>query len=542
MTGQLKRIFFLLGLRTGLVGGRSSDFGATGTGSVSLTQTASVPSGTFTNPVLYEDFADNDIFRVNDTYYFSASNMHFSPGAPILRSYDLVNWEFVGHSVPLLNFGDQYNMADNKVAYRQGTWASTLRYRSSNGLWYWIGCVNFWTTHIFTAPNVNGPWKEAASMPGTCYYDCGLLIDDDDTMYVVYGGTNVSVAQLSPDGLTQAKTQHVFDATDVGKKGIEGNRLYKKNGLYYILDDDSQGTTVIWKASSPFGPYTSKILVDNINSPVAGGGTLDQGSLIETQNGDWYFMSFSWAYPAGRLPVLAPITWGRDGFPVLTTDSSGAWGKSYPNPLPPRPLGSWVGTDTFRGTQLGVAWEWNHNPDPTKYSVDDGLTLRTASITDDLFHARNTLTHRIHGEYPVGTVAMDFTNMADGDAAGLAAFRDLTSWIGVIRNGTAYTVEVRVNATQDLSDWSTTSTGRVTATAPITGRKIWFRVSMDARASGTKTAQFSYSTDGSFFTQLGPVAPLSSGWEIFMGYRFGVFNFATRALGGSVLVSAFTSA
>jgi len=37
---------------------------------------AAAPTGTFTNPVLYEDFADNDIFRLNNTYYYSASNMH----------------------------------------------------------------------------------------------------------------------------------------------------------------------------------------------------------------------------------------------------------------------------------------------------------------------------------------------------------------------------------------------------------------------------------------------------------------------------------
>jgi beta-xylosidase len=139
-------------------------------------------------------------------------------------------------------------------------------------------------------------------------------------------------------------------------------------------------------------------------------------------------------------------------------------------------------------------------------------------------------------------VAIDFTNMADGDITGLAAFRDVTSWIGVIRNGTSYTIQVRVNATQDESTWATTSTGTVVATAPITGRRVWFRVSLDARASGTKLAQFYYSTDGSSFTQLGPSAQLSSGWQIFVGYRFGIFNFATKALGGSALVSQFTSA
>ncbi|KAJ9148965.1 Glycoside hydrolase family 43 protein [Pleurostoma richardsiae] len=510
--------------------------------SSSSSRTASEPTGSFTNPVIYADFADNDIFRVDDTYYFSASNMHFSPGAPVLRSYDLVNWELIGHSVPSLNFGAQYNLTGDQVAYREGTWASTLRYRQSNGLWYWIGCIDFWNTYVYTAPEAVGPWTQSASMPGTCYYDCGLLIDDDDTMYVVYGATNVSVARLSADGLSQSESQHVFDAADVGRSGIEGNRLYKKDGYYYILDDDSQGTTVIWRATSPFGPYTSKILVENINSPVPGGGTLDQGSLIETQNGDWYFMSFSWAYPAGRLPVLAPITWGSDGFPVLTTDSSGGWASSYPNPLLTHPLGNWTGTDRFEGTQLGVAWEWNHNPDPSKYVVNNGVTLGTVTVTDDLFHARNTLTYRPYGEHPVGTVSIDFSNMADGDVTGLAAFRDVTSWIGVVRNGTTYTVQVRANATQDESTWATTSTGTVTATVPVTGRKIWLRVSMDARASGTKLAQFSYSNDGSGFDTLGPAAPLSSGWQIFVGYRFGIFNFATNQLGGSVLVSEFTSA
>jgi xanthine/uracil permease len=52
---------------------------------------AAAVAQTFTNPVLFQDLADADIFRVNDTFYYSASNMHFSPGAPLLRSYDLVN-------------------------------------------------------------------------------------------------------------------------------------------------------------------------------------------------------------------------------------------------------------------------------------------------------------------------------------------------------------------------------------------------------------------------------------------------------------------
>lgn len=36
----------------------------------------------FTNPVVWQDFADLDIIRVGATYYASASTMHYSPGAP----------------------------------------------------------------------------------------------------------------------------------------------------------------------------------------------------------------------------------------------------------------------------------------------------------------------------------------------------------------------------------------------------------------------------------------------------------------------------
>lgn len=114
------------------------------------------------------------------------------------------------------------------------------------------------------------------------------------------------MAQLSADGLSQVKTQPVFNAADVGRRGIEGNQTYNKDGHFYVLDDDSQVTTIIWKTTSSFRHYTNNILIDNINSPIPDGGTLDQDSLIQTQNGYWYFMSVSWAYPAGRLLVLAP--------------------------------------------------------------------------------------------------------------------------------------------------------------------------------------------------------------------------------------------
>ncbi|KIM93970.1 glycoside hydrolase family 43 protein [Oidiodendron maius Zn] len=496
----------------------------------------------FTNPVVYEDFSDNDVFLGPDgkTFYLSSSTFHYSPGAPILQSTDLVNWQIIGHSVPTLDFGSNYYMENNQTAYNGGIWASTLRHRKSNDQWYWIGCVNFWTTYVYTAPDVTGPWKQSASFQ-PCFYDCGLLIDDDDTMYVAYGGGNVSVAQLAADGLSIIQTRPVF-STPPECTGIEGNRMYKINGLYYVLGDcPAQGITLIWKSSNPFGPYERKILSNNTPSPIPGTGSADQGSLIETPNGQWYFMSFAWAYPLGRLPILAPVTWGSDGFPILTT-VNGAWNESYPYPLPQNSSGSaWIGGDPFWG--IGPAWEWNHNPDTTKFSLDSpGLTLQTATVTNDLTHARNTLTHRPNGQFPVGTLLLDFTNMADGDKCGLALLKDQSAWIGVVRSGNSYTITAVQGLIQDPNNnWATTSTGTIVGTVPISVGQIHLQVSMDARADGSKQAKFSYSSDGNSYTQLGGAFTLDTDYAYFAGYRFAIFNFATKALGGSIKVLSFVS-
>jgi beta-xylosidase len=99
----------LLALTLLFVPGSGSQALAQGTKASSRAQTKSQPK-TFQNPVLWEDLADIDVIRVGDTYYYSASNMHYSPGAPLLRSYDLVNWEYIGHSVPVLDFGPEYDL------------------------------------------------------------------------------------------------------------------------------------------------------------------------------------------------------------------------------------------------------------------------------------------------------------------------------------------------------------------------------------------------------------------------------------------------
>ncbi|WP_437810688.1 glycoside hydrolase family 43 protein [Sorangium sp. So ce1078] len=495
---------------------------------------------TYSNPLIWEDLPDLEVIRVDDTYYYTASTFHHSPGAPMLRSYDLVHWEYVSHSVPRLDFDASYDLSGGR-SYVNGIWASTLQYRKSNKTFYWMGCMhNKGGGWVFTATSPEGPWEKHK---GGCYYDMGLLIDDDDTMYVAYGNNTISVAQLSADGFSQVKNQVVFQTPGTVSGPLEGSRFYKINGDYYIFTTQyANGEYVLRSTNGPFGPYELRPFA--VRVPYAGapgsGGSPHQGGIVQTQNGDWYYLAFNDSFPGGRLPVMAPMTW-EDGWPSVTL-VDGKWGGTYP--FPNLPCGSNrvkppASKETFAEETLPHEWEWNHNPDNTKWSSGAGLTLQTATVTNDLYAARNTLTRRIEGPVSIGTIELDYSRMQNGDVAGIAALRDASAWIGVKKVNGATRV-VMTNGVNMNTSWTTTSTGTEVAGAEVSGNKIWLRVEANVRTdNGGAQARFSYSTDGTRFTSLGNTLNMNKDWQYFLGYRFGIFNYATQSLGGSVNVASF---
>lgn len=508
---------------------------------------------TFNNPVLWQDYPDLDVFRVGDVFYYSSSSFAFSPGAPVLKSYDLVNWTPATHSVPRLNFGSQYDLpsATNR-AYVKGIWASTLRYRQSTDTFYWLGCISGGRTYVWTASGTkagvnNGEvtswnWTSKGSLP-RCYYDNGLLIDDDDTMYVVYGGTTIRVAQLNADATAEVKDQAVYTSPD--NLYIEGSRMYKINGTYYIFVTKPANAEYVLKSKNIWGPYERRSLVESISGPIPNAGFAHQGGIVSTKSGQWFYVAFMDSYPGGRIPVVAPLSWTQDGWPEVVRVNN-AWGKTYPMPVQTtKTVPSSGGLDTFQGTSLSNEWEWNHNPDNSAYSLNNGLELRSASVTNDLFSARNTLTRRIPGPKSAGTFRIDISGLKDGDRAGAVLFRDVAAYIGIHKSGSTSSL-VMVDKLNLGTNWVTTSTGNVAASGPTlasTTKEIWLRIKADITpAFGTSTARtttFEYSLDGTSFTQLGKPFSMTNTWEFFTGYRFGVFNFATKALGGRINVKSF---
>jgi hypothetical protein len=172
------------------------------------------------------------------------------------------------------------------------------------------------------------------------------------------------------------------------------------------------------------------------------------------------------------------------------------------------------------------------------------VTLRTATVTNDIYAARNTLTHRVHGTNPVATIQLNVSTLADGDRAGLGALRDWTSYIAIVKSGSSLSIQ-QVNGcqmTQGNSVWTTSSTGTTAGTINISAitMTVWFRGTMDALPSTSHNVKFAYSLDGINFTNLGSAYTLNTDWHWFEGQRWAIFNYATKALGGSVTLKSFT--
>ena len=105
------------------------------------------------NPIIHADVPDASIIRVDDTYYMSSTTMHMSPGVPIMKSQDLVNWEIVNYAYDTLGDGDALNLENGKNAYGAGSWASSLRYHNET---FYVSTFASTTgkTHIFKTKDI----------------------------------------------------------------------------------------------------------------------------------------------------------------------------------------------------------------------------------------------------------------------------------------------------------------------------------------------------------------------------------------------------
>jgi beta-xylosidase len=484
-----------------------------------------------TNPIIYADVPDMSMIRVGNTYYMSSTTMHMSPGVPIMKSGDLVNWQFVSYAYDTLADVDALNLNSGKSAYGSGSWASSLRYH--NGTYYVTTFANTTgKTYIYSTRNIEkGPWKTASFK--RLLHDHSLFFDDDGKVYMVYGAGKIMLAELNADAtdLKPGTTDQVIieDASapagpNIGLKA-EGSQLFKVNGKYYLFHitwpRGGMRTVVIHRADKITGPWEGRVALQDRG--------IAQGGLINTAKGEWYAYLFRDYGAVGRTPYLVPVKW-EDGWPVL-----GINGKVPDTLNLPRSRGliknSIVTSDEFirikGNNSFALAWQWNHNPDNNLWSLTARrgyLRLTTGRIDTSILLARNTLTQRTTGPECSGITAIDVTNMKDGDYAGLLLLQKKYAWVGIKASAGIKTI-VMVNAESGAP--------LEMQSIPVTQQKIYLKAYCDFRGL-TDKAYFYYSLDGKKWIAIGSMLQMSYTLPHFMGYRFGLFNYATQTTGGFV--------
>ncbi len=480
------------------------------------------------NPIIYADVPDMAMIRVGKNYYMSSTTMHMSPGVPLMKSTDLVNWQMMGYVYDTLANIPALNLADGKGTYGRGSWASCIRYHQ--GIYYVTTFAQTTgRTHIYSTRNIEkGPWKEVSFTPSL--HDHSLFFDDDGRVYMVYGNGKLSIIELNADvsglkkgGINQTLIENAnAPAGDKIMLGAEGSQLFKVNGKYYLFNivwpRGGMRTVLVHRADTITGPWEGRVALQDLG--------VAQGGLIDTPDGRWFAYLFRDFGGVGRIPYLVPVKW-EDGWPVL--GENGKVPETLDLPAGKGLIPGIVHSDEFTRKKgepaLPLVWQWNHNPDNTLWSVTDRkgfLRLKTGRLDTSFVLARNTLTQRTVGPESSGSTLLDVSNLKEGDFAGLGLLQKNYGLVGV-KATSAGKLLVMISA----------NTGKPVEIEriPLTRSTVYLKAECNFR-DRKDTALFYYSLDGKTWQRIGE--PLKMPYTIphFMGYRFGLFNYATKQTGG----------
>ena len=492
----------------------------------------SISTGAFgqskaTNPIIHADVPDLSMIRVGDVYYMSSTTMHMSPGVPIMKSSDLVNWELVSYAYDRLGENDALNMENNKNAYGKGSWASSLRFH--NGTFY-VSTFSSTTgkTYIYYTQDIeSGDWKKKSFSPSL--HDNSLVFDKGK-VYMIYGNGTLHMVELKPDltGLIPGTDRVLIQnaSAPAGPDimlGAEGAQLFNINGKYYIFaitwPKGGMRTVVVHRADKVTGPYEGRLGLQDQG--------VAQGGLIDTPQGQWFAYLFKDNGAVGRIPYMVPVTWEND-WPIIGVEGKVPQTLELPksNGLIPGIVQSDDFERSMEDPKLPLVWQWNHNPVDTHWSLSERpgyLRLQTIRLDSSVVAAKNTLTQRTFGPTSQGEIAIDVSLMKSGDVAGLVLLAEYFGYVGVKKEKDKSYIVQAINESGKET---------IKEKIPFKGSEVFLKAVCDF-TNMKDQAKFYYSLDGNSWQAIGASLKMRYTLTHFMGYRFGLFNYATENEGGS---------
>ncbi|MCR4859852.1 MAG: glycoside hydrolase 43 family protein [Bacteroidales bacterium] len=477
-------------------------------------------NGTYINPVLNGDWSDPDAIRVGDRYYMVASDFHFL-GMQILESDDLVNWRI------LTQVYDRFDYPgwDGNAHYAGGSWAPALRYHDGR---FWIYfCTPDEGLFMTQAQRPEGPWSPLHLVKAVQRWEdpCPFW-DDDGQAYLGrsrHGAGPIIVHRMSADG-----RELLDDGVTVYTGPVaEGTKWLKRDGWYYLSIPEGGvegGWQTVLRSKNIYGPYEKRVVLEQGSTDVNGP---HQGAIVDTPDGNWWFLHFQRAGALGRVVHLQPMHWSEDGWPVIGVDLDrngvGEPVRVWTKPFPDSPAFLPQTGDDFASGTLSPQWQWNHNPVEGAWSLTEqpgALTLH-ALPSGNIWTARNTLTQRVLGYESEAVAELDLRALGEGDRAGLACMGRGSFELGVVRRDGGNWIYLQEGAPD----------GQEKTLARLRGGRVWLRLYLDIPA---RSYRYSYSLDGKRFVDAGE--PFFVDYGFWKGVRFGLYCYGPS--GGSVSIPA----
>jgi beta-xylosidase len=404
-------------------------------------------NGTYRNPILFADYSDPDVIRVGDTYYMTASSFNYIPGLPILTSRDLVNWTLKNYalqSIPYENY--------RTPQHAKGVWAPAIRYHE--GTFYIFYGMPDEGVFMVKTRNPLGEWDPPVCvLSGKGLIDPCPFWDDDGKAYVIHAYAKSRIGfksylgmfEMSQDGACAVSVDHLLYDGTVTQPTIEGPKVYKRDGFYYIFAPAGgvkTGWQTVLRGADIHGPFEEKIVLRQGNTDINGP---HQGGLTDTVNGDDWFVHFQDRGLYGRIVHLEPVAWS-DGWPAIGTNIADGCGE---------PVTEWKcpdtgwreepcyleASDSFDGEDLNRMWQWLGNPDADFYSLTErkGM-LRLYSKNPSgkpqpvLWECSNVLTQKLVCPEFEAECQLEVEALKEGDRAGLVMMGGTYAFLAVRRS------------------------------------------------------------------------------------------------------------
>jgi len=483
-------------------------------------------NGTYKNPIIFADYSDPDVIRVGDDFYLTSSSFNSAPGLPVLHSRDLVNWRIIGHALQNQIPFDVFA----KPQHGGGVWAPAIRYHRN---YFYI----FYPDpdrgiYMVKARNPAGPWTTPLLIKSAKgWIDPCPFWDDDGKAYLIHAWANsragiksvLHLNKMSPDGTRILdEGQMVFDGRQ-HHPTIEGPKLYKRNGYYYIFAPAGgvpTGWQTVLRSKNIYGPYEDKIVMDQGTTDINGP---HQGAWVELKSGESWFIHFQDRGAYGRIVHLQPLKW-VDDWPVIGMDKD-LDGKGEPvsrfrkpnvraatTPVSPQT------SDEFASQSPGLQWQWQANFDKTWSSLSarpGWLRLNAVSLPIEalnLWQVPNLLLQKLPAPKFIVTTRLDANGLLPNEEAGLVVMGMDYSYLAVVRTEQGFRLErtLCVDAPKDNEETEENGVDLKTSA-------IYLRIMVDPGAE----CRFSYSIDGRQFTEIGePFKAREGKW---IGARIGLF-------------------